>query len=229
MNPCTDWNCKLHTHEHHTALSDSLLLMHERFAIKRFCFMTEYDPSTSSLASFRIQRERFLSSLRESLPASFKINYTAAVRLTPHLSEVAELNRLTATADSLLPIVLPLESYTDWMDKELNHLLYKRHMKPLFLSFELYPILYPLDVTERLLRIPDAAYQFNYKAFANPSSARMISTLLQRGATVLLGTASNSVEKLLHYEYDYYLELAKEVLSPSEYSFLMKRNKALWK
>ena len=203
--------------------------MNERYSINRFCFMADFDIASSSVSAFRIQKARFTDALTPLLPSSLKINYTAAVHLTPLLSEATELDRLTTTANFLLPLCLPLGSYADWIDTELNHLLYKRRIAPLFLSFDLYAIMYPQDVLERLLRIPNAAYQFNYKAFSSPACVRMISALLQRGATVLFGTLCNSNEKLAHYDLDYFTALAKETLSPTEYLLLVKQNKALWK
>ena len=229
MNFNTDWNCKLHTQQDVKDIANTLLWMREHHSISRVCFMVDFDATCASYSAFLIQKARFINELSLHLPSSFKINYTAAVHLTPHVSKIAELDRLTATANSLLPLSLPLGSYADWIDTELNHLLYRRRISPLFLSFELYPILYPQDALERLLRIPNAAYEFNYKAFSNPACVRMISSLLQRGAPVLLGTHCTLVEKLTLYDLDHFKELAKETLDPTEYLLLTKHNKQLWK
>ena len=225
MNTYIDWNSKLPLHTSYTETAEALLFMHEHFRIKRVCFMQDYDERINSVAAFRIRREKALKDLSEILPSSLKISYHAAVHLTKELSSCAELHRLTITKQKLLPLLLPMESYADWIDLELNRLLYKNRISPLFLSFELYPILYPEEALQRLLRIPNAAYQFNYRAFTVPSQARMISSLLQRGATVLLGTGCTSAQKVFCYEFEHYLALAKESLTASEYTTLLKNAK----
>ncbi len=228
MRSYIDFNCKLPLQTSKEELLDTLLFMHERFCINRVCFMTEFDVRLTSLAAYRIRCERFLEELKDHLPKPLKINCAAAVHLTPALSQYAELSRLHSTSRPLLPLVLPMESYADWMDEELNAILYKRHIVPLFLSFDLYPILYPKAAIERLLRIPNAAYQFNYRAFTRPEYVRMIDELLRRGAPVLFGTGCTFPEKVYHYEFEHYIDLAKKAFSPTVFDTLMKSTQRLW-
>jgi hypothetical protein len=123
---------------------------------------------------------------------------------------------------------MPLTEYDDRIDLELNQLLYKRKITPLFLSFELCAILYPKEIVEKLLRIPYAAYQFNYKALQNPEICRMIFSLLSK-STVLLGTSLNRPEKIEFYEFSHYIDCGNRLLHKRFFEILPKRNLTCWR
>jgi hypothetical protein len=63
---------------------------------------------------------------------------------------------------------MPICDYADWIDFELNRLLYRAHFKRLlFTSFDICINLYPGDVLEKLMRIPHSVFQFHYHALAD--------------------------------------------------------------
>ncbi|MBQ8310008.1 MAG: hypothetical protein IJX80_03230 [Clostridia bacterium] len=228
MNHYIDWNCRLlrpGAIPNETAYA--LREMNERFSFNRFCMMQDFHADTESVSAFLIRQKRALQQLKPLLSRRFHIHGAACVHLCRGLAEEADLDRLTITSERLLPLQLPLTEYGDWIDQELNSLLYKKKLTPLFLSFELCMLLYPKEIIEKLLRIPFAAYQFNYKALPTPEICRAIFKLLSK-STVLLGTSLNMREKINFYELPYYLQRSEKLLLKRFHLLLLERNQAYW-
>ncbi len=199
--------------------------LHTRFGLNRFYMASDYYAERESVTAFRLRTDHAITSLRAALPRTVRLLPMAAVQLTPDLSQNAELARLRLKDSGYLPLAMPLTSYADWIDAELNRLLYKRHMSPLFLSFELCMILYPSDVIEKLMRIRNAAFQFGYKALCDPSVCRVIATLLRRGAPVLLGTSLSTPEKVNALDLDDCLACALHHLKSVDYQRLLEQSR----
>jgi len=228
MEQYLDWNCRLlcsQTTADETA--SALQEMSDRFGYKRFCLMQDFHANTESIAAFLIRRERTMHELKPLLPRTLHVRHAPCVHLCKHLTEEAALERLTITKERLLPLQMPLTEYDDWIDLELNHLLYKKKITPLFLSFELCMVLYPEDIVQKLLRIPYAAYQFNYKSLQDPKNCQTIFKLLSK-SPVLLGTAINTPEKINRYELPYYLEKGNQFLHKRFFDLLLEQNRAYW-
>ena len=198
-----------------------------RFGFDRFYLSFDYCADRESVTAFRLRTDRAVSALRKNLPRTVRLIPMAALQLSPALSQNAELERLRLADSGYLPLALPLISYADWIDTELNRLLYKRHLSPLFLSFELCTVLYPPDVIEKLTRIGNAAFQFGYKSLCDPAVCKIISTLLRRGNPVLLGTSANTPEKVNAFDLAYYRECAFRHLKSADYRSLLEQSRAL--
>lgn len=223
-----DWNCRLlQSALSPTETVTALQEMKDRFGFRRFCMMQDFYANTESASAFLIRQKRKLQEVKTLLPRGTQVRGAACVHFYQGLSEVADLDRLAITSERLLPLQMPLTEYDDWIDLELNHLLYKKKITPLFLSFELCMVLYPKEIIEKLLRIPMAAYQFNYKALQSPETCRAIFKLLSK-STVLLGSAINTPEKIPFYEHAYYLESANRNLLRRFKNLLLERNLDYW-
>ena len=233
MNCLTDWNCRLLLRGDpllgdHAELVRAFFLCVERFGIKRFCMMPTFDPQAESVARFLLRRERMQESLTPLLPSGARLRMGASVLLSPGLHAEQDLHKLTLPASHYLPLDLPIGEWADWLDLEINRLLYRAKKRLLFLSVERYPIFYPKDVLDRLMRIPNAVYQFNYRALADPASVALIRSLLHQGTTVLLGTATEDPYKLGFYEMEHYLTSADASLSRAELSSLLQGAHLFW-
>lgn len=234
MNCLTDWNCRLLPPADpllgdDAEIARALLYSVEQFGIKRFCMMPTYDAGAESVARFLLRRDRLEEHLLRILPAGARLRMGASVLLQPRLHELADLRRLSLRAAShALPVELPIGAWEDWMDLEINRLLYRAKQKLLFLHAERYPILYPEEVLARLARIPDAVYQFNYRALTDPRCLQIIRSLLARGATVLLGTALEDPQKISYFELPYYLEAGEAALSRAEIASLLQGAHLYW-
>lgn len=203
----SDYNCHLipHMQELLTSAeeaSSALLLMHERLGIKRFYMMPRYDKAESPIA-FCLRRDRALERLCEQLPRALVLKPSCAVLFSKGLYETAYLERLfISRSHRLLPLELPLSPYEDWIDEELNRLLYARHCKPFFLSFERCVTLYPKEIVQKLMRITGACFQFSFSSLDDEDTCTVILQLLRQGSSVCFGSGINSLQKVQSMEFD---------------------------
>ena len=214
MYELTDWNCRLLPGGLFPELSasqnaDAIKWLQSRYHFSRFCMMADYDCKKESVTEFILKRDRALRLLRDALPENTKLIAAGSALLVTDLSTVAELDRLTLPSGRFLPLSMPIGAYADWMDTELNRLLYKRHLSPLFLSFERCILLYSPEIVKKLLRVPHAAFQFGFHTLADPKITRVMSALLEKRTTVLLGSGLGAPQKLSTFDFDYYREQAK--------------------
>ena len=232
-----DWNCHLLSDSHDIVEAPddilqalSYLCAHHR--LRAFSMMPTFLSRVDSVSAFLIRRDKAIKALLDapSQPKSpIKILSGASVALDEGLYEIHNLNKLTVPLGlhRYLPIQLPLSEHADWIDYEINRILYKAEMRILFLSFDLYCILYPESMIEKLTRISSAAYQFSYHSLTDERVCRVVSNLLHRNATVLLGTSLHSSNKAYHYDLEYYLNEAKQHFSLADYAVLTKTNQRL--
>ncbi|MBR2927162.1 MAG: hypothetical protein IKC31_06260 [Clostridia bacterium] len=234
MDFYTDWNCRLlptlsNQKQAATECLSSLSSLHEIHGFDRFCLIRVYDGSNHSLPIFLLEQRILKDHLMASSPRQLSVCFATPALLYEGLSEEAELERLLLPHHNCLPLLMPPGAYQEWMDAELNRLLYKRHIRLLFLSFELNAVFYPSEVLARLLRVPEAVYQFNFRAFTDPRLTSYIKTLLSDHATVLLGTGLDQREKIYFYEQSHYLDCIRSALTPMEYQLLLHGNQSFWR
>jgi len=232
MDYFIDWNCQLPVRINGENFPKDTIrameLLNERYRISHFCLMPEFDERENSLALFQLRLERAADLLREYLPQHLKIKIVPRVYLTPELWHEEALHRLLFTRNRYLPLQLPLSEYAEWMDTEINRLLFTKKYRLLFTSCELFRELYPTEIADKLFRVPQAAYQFNYRALTEDPAVNDVSRLLAEGKTVLLGTGLTTFGKTLQYDFAYYQETATKKLSVADYQKLMHQNRAFW-
>lgn len=232
-----DWNSHLLSDAHDIAEDPkktifALSYLYDRFQIDTFSMMPTFHSRIDSVSSFLIRRDKAIHGLMEasaSTQSPIKILSGASVMLDEGLYEIQNLKKLTVPfgINRYLPLQLPISEHADWIDYELNRILYRADLKILFLSFETCCILYPESVIEKFTRISNSIYQFSYQSITNPKIRRVMAMLLHQNSTVLLGTSLNFSEKVYHYDFQYYLDTAKEYFSAADYAVLMKSNQRL--
>lgn len=235
MEYYVDWNCKLlpSSRVSDRTVSNAIETMqylYQRDGFSKFCIVSEYTGTEGSIPAYLVLRNRAERELRERLPKHLKLRVESTVQLSPDLHTLDGLECLCRKNTNRLALTLPLSPYADWMESELNRLLYRSHFQLLFLSFELPVLFYPEDLLQRLMRIPNAVYQFGYRSLSDARVLKQIRRLLHihSRAPILLGTSVSSVSKASFHETSYYLEQAARGLSPSEYQLLLHCGRAFW-
>ena len=236
MEYFVDWNCRLIPSAKNQrmtvdAVSSALQTLHQRDRISHFCMMNEYSGSFGSIPAYMILWEKTCRELRAASPKQIKLRFATSVPFYSGLHQLRDVDRLCIGDRCLLPITLPLAPYADWIDAELNALLYQAHITPMFLSFDLSILLYPEEVFQKLLRISNAVYQFSYKSLTNPKVLEQIRYVLSENptATILLGTTLASLKDVSFHETSYYLKRASELLPPMEFQMLLHHGRAFWR
>lgn len=230
MNCFVDWSCGLLPRmrgciETAEEAEQAVSLLHTRHGFNRFFATPTYDSEREPVSHFLLRRDRAKEELTARLPRGCKLAVGASILLTPSLHEVDGLERLLLPRGRL-PVTLPLTEYGEWIDLELNRLLYRRKYKLLFLSMERSIALYPSDFIEKLLRIEDASFQFNFRALTDPACCRILTELLHRNRTVLLGTGIDSIDAC--YAYDRACYLDQSLLHSADLQVVLRSSNAHW-
>ena len=228
MNRWTDWNCDLLS-SIRIDLSGSeddackaLLHLHTACGIDRVCMMPTFDPLHQSTSIFLLKRAAYEDLLKAKLSKELSIIFSAKVLLQPGVSEIIDPEHLVAATGGYLPIVFPAGPYHDWMDVELNRLLYKRKCRLLLMACERFPIFYENETVEKLFRIPNAIYQFQYRALADIKTRRILYNLYRLNKPILFGTGVDCLQKAWDFRPERYQAAALERFSPLEYHRLMR-------
>ena len=233
MGYVVDWNCHLLPGMGEgVTLSEAVSAishLNDKYEMNHFCMMPDYDCTKEPISVFLLNRYFANQELRKNISKTIKIKLAGRALLTPDLHKTDGLESLLFSSYGYFPIRLPISSYDDWIDYEINRLLYKRHFKLLITSFELCLILYPPEIIKKLLRIPNAAFQLSYKSLTEKGAQKAVSMMLHNNSKILLGTGINSLDKAYQYDLLYYDELAKNKMATADYQTLLRQNHLFWK
>ncbi len=206
MKLLTDWNCHLLPMMGEWIASpwdarEAILRLHARTGIRRFCMMAEFDCLRESLPCFLLERDRAMRELSRVLPQGVRILAGGYLRLRPGVSETAGLLKLCLPKLDLLPVMLPWNGIPQELAPEWNRLLYRLPARPMIMEADHFVTALPQEDAERLLRLENTVYQFNYLSLKDPNIRRILRGLIRRNATVLFGTSVNSPGKAGYYEF----------------------------
>ena len=234
MEHLVDWNCRL-LPEMRGLVSDSnesieaMRMLYERFGFTHFHLMPEYDCTREPVSIFMLRYDRAIKKLQANVNLKeFHIRFHPCVMMAQDLHLTEGLEKLLIKNGNYLHIHLPISEYADWIDFEINRLLYKRNFNLWFTSFEQCVLLYPSEVLERLLNIKGSVYQFAFKSLSNPKVAQAIKKLVKSNRTVLLGTAVDCLERAYQFDYTFYEEQAASLLTPAVYQTVLRQNRYFW-
>ena len=241
-----DWHSHLLPGIHETLTdpdesANAILHLYENQSIRTFCMMPTFFPFRDSVAAFLLRRDRALERLAFALRKNAPMNYFssasprvprirllhgACVALESGCYEMDQLNKLAVPFNGIkfLPIRLPSLEFDEWIDFEINRLLYRTNVHLWFTSFEFVCKYYPFEIIEKLCRISDAIFQFGYRSLEDKNVQLVIKSLLERRATVLLGTSLNCLEKSYRCDLSYSLSIARTAFTDFEYQSLIKNN-----
>ena len=240
-----DWNCHLLADKHEVLnpardTLDTLSFLRTYRGFHTFCMMPAFYPSLDTVPMFLRRREKSVEEVvslyeqdrkdgRDSACESLKLLLGARVCLEKGVHEVESLKRLSIPYGSYryLAIQLPMTPFEDWIDFELNRILYKLDLKLMFVSFERCCILYPNEILEKLYRIPNAIFQFNYRSLSIPRIQDVIRILLRANATIVFGTALDSEYKACRYALNDYLDTASDALGFDNCAVMLKKSQRL--
>lgn len=229
-----DWNCDLlscvRMDQPNSGLEavDTMQYLAEEHRVSHFCMMPLFDAQKEPVSVFLLKRSDYENCLKRIVPKSISLKFSAKVLLYKGISENRELYRLTQNTGGYLPVLLPITAYEDWIDEELNRLLYKHKIKLLFLSCELFPILYPDDIVEKLLRIEGAIYQFGYQALSDTKLCRLIYNMYRLNRPILFGTGVNCKKRAWSFPITQFRNSATSLFSKPDLQKLDHFSKQFW-
>ena len=234
MEYLVDWNCRLLPAMRGLVADskeavDSMRLLNERFGFTHFQCSPEYDCTREPVSVFLIRYRRAVEGFQaDHAVKTFHVRFQPIVMLAQNLYLTEGLDKLLIKHGGYLPLHLPIADYDDWIDYELNRLLYKCKFNLWFSSFEQCVLLYPPDIIEKLIHIKGAIYQFAFKSLTNPKVIRVIKMLVKANKTVLLGTAVDCLERAYQFDYPFYEQQASSLLTPAVYQTILRQNRYFW-
>lgn len=229
MKLLTDWNCHLLPMMGEWIAApwdarEAIIRLHARTGIRHFYMMAEFDCEQESLPCFLLERDRAMRELTRVLPQGVRIFAGGYLRLRPGISETRGLTKLCLPKLDLLPVLLPWNGMTQQDAREWNQLLYHIPARPMIMETDHFLTEFPTEDTERLLRLENVVYQFNYLSLKDKKIRDALRGLMKRNATVLFGTSVNSPGSAGFYDFRTATDLAEADLGkgPLEELLTMK-------
>jgi len=233
-NKLIDWSCDLLSSIRidqpgsEADAVEALRFMAKEYLLTNVCMMPLFDARKEPVSVFLLKRAAYEDLLFNSLPKDLFLKFSAKVLLHRGLSTISDLEKLTEATDGYLPLALPIASYEDWIDIELNHLLYKRKLKLLLLSCENFPILYSDEIVEKLFRMPNTIFMFNYRVLTDAKLCRIVYNICQSNHQVLFGTDINSLHKAWNFPVTRFRNHATSLFSKTDLQKIDHFSRMFW-
>lgn len=206
-------------HDGPTYLAESVSMLNRLRdeGVARIMLTPTYHPSYESIRRFRLRRNEAWRLLRTEIPRGMCILLGAQIALEPLCAELPDMPSLALPNSNYLMIELPLQEFGDWINHELHLILHKRKLIPVFAHFERYLVIYPREVSDKLMTVPGAAYQFGVRSLHFPQVITAVRKLASQGKPVLFGTGAHSDNHLFN-NFSATLDSAREKIGIPLYS-----------
>ncbi len=234
-----DWDCRLSRllvsddSSAQAEAREAVSYLSDHCGIRFFAMTQDYDCRREPVSHLLLRKGRYEECFKRIFPSgSQSISVRPFVRavLVPGLHQTPALERLLVSSRGYLPLVMPATTDSDWIDEELNRLLYTAKYSRLILaSFEICMLLYSPEMIERLLRIPELIPQIGYRACSEPAIRRLLERMERQNRTVLFGTGVNSLQKAYQHGLGKTVEAEKIAPSLAEHRLLLQRSLTFWK
>ncbi len=233
MQELVDWNCHLlpGMGEGVASATQSIKAMqylYRQYGINRFCMMPQFDPTYEPLSVFLLRVESAKTQLHLPSRAPIRICCHPRVHLISDLHLCEEIQQLRFGINGYLPLMLPITEAPDYLEFEINRLLYKRHFKLWFSDFEKAILLYPPEVIERLCHVKDTVFQFGWRSLCEPAVREAIKQMRINKVHVVFGSSVGSLEDAHNFRYLRYQKAATDSFSAAAYRSLILRSSYLW-
>ncbi len=160
--------------------------------IRTFVFTVSFDHNhlTVSMMQDRIRQIKQL--IRANCPRGIKYFVCADVLMTEGISSEPFLSRMTVNRSDAIFLRLPIFCEEDWINTDLNGIIFRQHCRPIFSCFESNLKTNPEDQLNRLMSSKSfrACIDLNY--ITSISSREALSDLIKRN-TPLLPCISHSL------------------------------------
>lgn len=192
--------------------------------IRRVIFAPRYCPRLESgfdsVGYFVRMRNRVFRSVKSSVPRGIAATLAAEVVMYPGCFNDPEITRLAFGIARCMICSLPFPIYNDEIFKDINKLVYRIGIIPIFAEFNRYLLFYPEDIIRKLLNVPGAAFQFNVRSLDYKDTVKFVMSLISSGKHVLFGTGARRAGR---YEADTgdHFRLLRRSLGEADFNLLM--------
>lgn len=158
--------------------------------------------------------------MKSSVPRGIAATLAAEVVMYPGCFNDPEITRLAFGIPRCMICSLPFPIYNDEIFKDINKLVYRIGIIPIFAEFNRYLLFYPEDIIRKLLNVPGAAFQFNVRSLDYKDTVKFVMSLISSGKHVLFGTGARRAGR---YEADTgdHFRLLRRSLGEADFNLLM--------
>jgi hypothetical protein len=153
--------------------------------IRKFIFTYEFDRDVKPM-SFAIQKFKTLKPYLKSLaPRGVRIYTAFNVIMSDGVVFDTSFNRLTMGHSDRVFIDLPFYNYENWLESDMNHLLYKNKLKPALTSFERnFDILECRPMLDRFIAIKNAVFCMDINYITSIHATDDLKKLILHGTNI---------------------------------------------
>ncbi len=153
--------------------------------IRKFIFTYEFDRNVKPMP-FAIQKLKTLKPYLKSLaPRGVRIYTAFNVVLSNGIVFDRSFNRLSMGHSDRVFVDLPFYNYNDWLESDMNHLLYKNKLKPAFTSFERNFNIYENAMIDRFIGIKNAIFCMDINYLTSIHTTDDLKKLILCGTNIL--------------------------------------------
>lgn len=152
--------------------------------IRKFIFTYEFDCTVKPM-SFAIQKFKTLKPYLQLLaPRGVRIYTAFDVIMSDGIVFDPSFKRFTMGHSNRVFIDLPFYNYENWLESDMNHLLYKNKLKPAFTSFERIGDIYEPAMLDRFMTIKNAIFCMDVNYLTSIQATSNVKKLILQGATI---------------------------------------------
>lgn len=207
---------------------DLILKVYSAHSVSKLHLAATYDPRDSVL--FHLGKtKKYFALIKNSIPNRIKVTTVHTIPLINRISSIPELEKLSIKSGDLNYIYLsiPPGIPNEIIINEIHHLIYKRKLYPIIVSFD--KLRYVLSDTafETLYKIPDAIYQFDISSLQSEDSRASLKLLIKDRKTVIFGSGQH-FDACLYKNIDYYFKQIRISLGDIASAYVLLHNKKLF-
>ena len=148
------------------------------------------------------------------------IKFVPKLYLSLEAPYIKNISDLKVKNTNYIFLELPMQQNPAYVPEALNKILYNCHLTPVFTEFQAVNMFYPADEIEKMIRIKNAAFQFNIRTIYNENNINLIKKILKCNNTILLGTNSDH-NNLNIAEINKSLEKFKKKITADIYNYIL--------
>ncbi len=177
-------------------------------------------PGDGSLAAFLRRRAETVRTLKPYIPRDVSYSLGAEILMYHGCFNDPDTELLALEGSRYVLAALPFPQHNDEIWKDINKLVYRLKLCPIFTEFNRYLITYPEEEIKKLLKVPGAAFEFNVRSLDYKETVKFIISLANSGKQVLFGTGARRMGRY-EAEMEPHFKLLKRALGETDFNILM--------
>ena len=174
--------------------SNEMLALLHQLRVRGVLALTRYDPYILPYTIYKSRFEERAELLKASIKAhSYRIRpiFAPEVLYTQGMHRDFDLTRFTIPGTRFLPLLFPIDPFSDdWM-RDLSHMINKLHLTPLICHFEQQFLFHPQRNAARFTNSSNMVYQISSHSLRNKAFSKFVLENYRRGRRFVIGSGAD--------------------------------------